>query len=135
MMSSNITAEDLLPTFRATFPEFDSDNDSRVTIYLNLAISIFCKCENAIIYLAAHLLSMADCSGMNTSGATSLCPGENQNVLPLSSAKVGQKQANFMKIASTNDSIYTTTNYGIIYLQLKKACLGYVFAAGVSGGC
>jgi hypothetical protein len=78
---------------------------------------------------------MADCSGMNTSGATSLCPGENQNVLPLSSAKVGQKQANFMKIASTNDSIYTTTNYGIIYLQLKKACLGYVFAAGVSGGC
>ena len=132
---ATLTAADLLPEFRLTFPEFDGDDDARVTQYLDLALCIFCKCEKAVLYLAAHLLSMSDCSGMSESGSIVPCPGENQNNLPLQSAKVGQKQATFAQIASMKDMVYTTTNYGIIYLQLKKACLSYIFSAGVAGGC
>jgi len=134
-MACNKTAADLLPDFRSTFPEFDSDDDARVLMYIDLALCIFCKCEKATLYLAAHLLSMADCSNMSESGATPQCPGENQNTLPLTSAKVGPKQATFGKMSSQQDMVYTTTTYGIMYLQLKKACLSYVFAAGVAGAC
>lgn len=134
-MAQSVTAADLLPDFRTLFPEFDNDSDARVTIYLNLAISIFCKCTNATLYLAAHLLSVADSVGMSQSGSTLQLPNENLDILPLTEADVGQKTAKFANIASMKDMVYTTTTYGVIYLQLKKACLGYVFAAGVSGGC
>ena len=135
-MSVAGTAEEMLPIFKTTFPEFNGTSDDRVLVFLNLARTIFYKCQDATLYLAAHLLVLANSNGIGDESATDQQIGGNQASLPLSMAKVGNKQAMFAQFTkNSNDTQYVTTNYGVIFLQLKNACLQYKFAAGVAGGC
>ena len=125
------TAAEMLPIFRVDFPEFVSTSDDRVTFFLNLSRNIFYKCQDATLFLTAHLLTLADSSGI---GETISSIGSNQSALPVNMAKVGNKQVKFNETYVGKDSQYTTTNYGLIYLQLRDACLSYKLTLGVSGG-
>ena len=125
-----MTASDLLPEFRVLFPEFNSEPEAKVTIYLDLAIATFAKCKNATLYLAAHNLIMANSAGIGSSGDS---VGNNQNALPLQSMQVDGKSASFMKVAKDKDAQYTTSTYGLLFLQLRKACASYVFSIGNTG--
>jgi hypothetical protein len=122
---SNILNEDhLLPLFRELFPEFSETSDSKVLVYLKLSLKIFNKCEDATLYLSAHLLVLSNANDQTI--------GSNQSSLPLSSIKAGSKSANIVKYTNSNDSQYTVTNYGIIFIQLKRASSKYNFAIGIS---
>ncbi len=125
-----MTANDLLPKFRELFPEFSAEPDAKVLIYLELALGTFAKCTNATVYLAAHNLVMGNSAGIGSTGET---VGNNQASLPLQSMGVDGKSASFMKITKDKDAQYSTTTYGLFFLQLKKACANYVLSLGNSG--
>lgn len=125
-----MAASDLLPEFRALFPEFATEPDAKVLIYLGLALSTFAKCTNATLYLAAHNLVMANSAGIGSTGGTI---GSNQDSLPLKSMQVDGKSASFMEVTKDKDAQYSTTTYGLFFLQLKKACSSYIFSIGNSG--
>jgi len=125
-----MAASDLLPEFRVLFPEFATEPDAKVLIYLGLALSTFAKCTNATLYLAAHNLVMANSAGIGSTGGTI---GNNQDSLPLKSMQVDGKSASFMEVTRDKDSQYSTTTYGLFFLQLKKACSSYIFSIGNSG--
>ena len=116
-----MTPTTLLPKFRELFPEFATTSDTIVLNYLEIAILTFNKCEKATLYLTAHNLIM----GLSTSQSL----GNNQDALPLSKMQVNGKSAEFMQIAASKDAQYGTTNYGLFFIQLKKACARYVFGA------
>jgi hypothetical protein len=127
-----MTADDLLPKFRVLFPEFTSEPDIKVKVYLNLAITTFSKCEDATLYLAAHNLTMANSAGI---GNLSTVPttGNNQDSLPLKAMGVDGKNARFGSIGKNKDAQYSTTTYGLFFLQLRKACASYIFAMSNAG--
>ena len=127
-----LTVDELLPFFRDLFPEFANESDVRVKTHLKLAILTFNKCQNATLYLCAHNLAMSNSAGIGLSGTVATM-GNNQASLPLSSMKVDGKSARFMSVAKKADTQYTTTTYGLFFLQLKKSCLPYVFSAGSAG--
>ena len=127
-----MTADDLLPKFRVLFPEFTSAPDIEVKVYLNLAIATFSKCEDATLYLAAHNLTMANSAGIGNA-STVATTGNNQDSLPLTAMGVDGKSAKFGSIGKDKDAQYSTTTYGLFFLQLKKACASYVFAMRNAG--
>lgn len=126
------TLLEMLPLFRERFPEFIGEEDKRITTYLSLARTIFCKCGEATLYLAAHLLVMANSNGMGKAGNTQEL-GTNQDAQALESIKVDSKTVSFSKMTAPQDAVYTTTNYGMIFLQLKKACSKFALAMGTAG--
>ena len=65
-----MTVETLLPLFRTRFPEFITQTDARLKMYLADALIIFALSETAVLYLAAHLLSLDIDSGAGSTGAS-----------------------------------------------------------------
>jgi hypothetical protein len=128
-----MTPTDLLPEFRALFPEFNAESDAKVETYLNIALITFNKCHQAVLYLAAHNLVMANSAGIGNS-STVPSTGNNQSSLALKSASVDGKSASFAMSTKGKDAQFTTTSYGLLFLQLKKACGYYALSVGVSGG-
>ena len=125
------TPQEMLPIFREYFPEFSHVSDDKVLLYLRLASQIFCLCQDATLYLAAHLLSTAQYAGIG--GFT----GGSGTSLPYQQTKVGSKQVQYFQSAKNSDDLqYTTTQYGMMYLQLRRACQDYTTRAlRVCGVC
>ena len=128
--------DQLLPEFREVFPEFKETPDAKVKRYLALARQIFCKCEDGTLYLAAHLLVMANSSGMGEAGSVQTLGANQMAQGKIQSAKIDSKAVTFdtsTKTTNAQDAVYTTTNYGLMYLQLRDACAAYVLAMGNAG--
>lgn len=119
--------------FRALFPEFEKIAAARVRTYIELATAIFNKGNKATLYLAAHLLVLAEDYKMGDANGQPHA-GETQNLLALASARIDSKSVSFIAMCkNATDNFYTTTLYGLIFLQLRRACANYVFALGVAG--
>ena len=117
----------LLPNFRALFsPDFDSISDAKVTIYLDQAGVIFSACQDAQLYLAAHLIVVDKTNNVGTEQGGSMDGGNGENT----SEKVGEVQVDMKTMADTGlDTYYTSTPYGRRYLAFKKACPAYALSA------
>jgi len=120
-----IIVDNLLPLFRLRFPEFGDSVDATVTIFLEEALTIFCKTENGVLYLSAHLLSSALTLNTNTTASPTTTSNINCGVASASLSS-GSKSQSFKDIVRRpQDNTYITTLYGIKYLQFRDASQGY----------
>ncbi len=123
------TAAELLPAFRVRFPEFDSETDERVTAFIDDALCIFALCEKATLYLAAHLLTLSNGTGVGVPGSSVPIDGGAGET---TSESVGSLSVSVSTQSSNpEDVFYTSTAYGRQYLALKNACPAYRFSARV----
>ena len=113
--------------FRILFPEFDGTSDAQLEIYYDQTNTIFNACNNAQLYLAAHLIALDQASGAGSSGAVP-DGGNGEHT----SEKVGEVQVNMKTMADTGkDTYFTTTPYGRRYLIFRNACPAYAFSGRV----
>jgi hypothetical protein len=111
-----LSIDELLPLFNTRFPEFSAVSSARITMYLNDALEIYALSATAVVYLAAHLLTLDNDSGAGSIGA-SLDGGEGE--VQVESA--GRVSATFITQARTGkESFFTTTAYGRKYLTFRK---------------
>ena len=122
-----MTIDELLPLFRTRFPEFITQLDARLEMYLGDAIQIHSLCETATLYLAAHLLSLDIESGAGSTGASS-DGGDGE----ITSESAGGVSASFNSQADKGkDVFYMSTAYGRRYIALRNACPGYRFSVRI----
>lgn len=122
-------AADLLPGFRSRFPEFSSTADSVVTEILGEALIIHKGSPKATQFLAAHILTLDNDSGICSSGAT-VDGGEGE----VTSESVGAESASYKTQAeNAGDVFFTTTAYGRRFLALRRATPAYGFSVRVFG--
>lgn len=122
-----MTAEELLPAFRTRFPEFIAQTDARIEAYLGDALLIFTLCETAVLYLAAHLLTLDIESGSGSTGASS--DGGDGEVTSESAGGVSASYKS--QAAKEKDVFYMSTVYGRRYVTLRNACPGYRFSVRI----
>ena len=119
-----MTVDILLPLFRTRFPEFVTQTDARIEMYLGDALIIFALSETAVLYLAAHLLTLDIDSGAGSTGAST--DGGDGEVV---SESAGGVSASFKSGAKKEkDVFYMSTAYGRRYIALRNACPGYRFS-------
>ena len=119
-----MTAEELLSTFRARFPEFITQFDDRLLLYLGDALRIHALCETAVLYLAAHLLTLDIDTGAGSTGA-SVDGGDGE----VTAESAGGVSASYKsQAAKEKDVFYMSTAYGRRYVALRNACPGYKFS-------
>ena len=119
-----MTVDVLLPLFRIRFPEFITQIDARLEMYLADALLIHALCETATLYLAAHLLTVDMDSGASSTGA-SVDGGDGE----VTSESAGGVSASFKSQADKGkDVFYMSTSYGRRYVALRNACPGYKFS-------
>lgn len=125
-----MTAEQLLPVFRDQFPEFSAKIDETVLLYLNNAMLIHAICGMATVYLAAHLLTIDLESGVGGSGGSIDGGGSRETA----SETAKSVSASFKSMAQdgTDDSFYTSTPYGRMYIVLRNNCPGRKFSVRVA---
>lgn len=114
----------LLPLFRIRFPEFDSESDATVLMYLGDALSIFSCNDKATQYLAAHFLLLDNTTGVGVPGAGGDLDGGNGVV---TSESVGSVSTAYKNLSDGNfkDAAYETTPYGRRYIQFSNSSPGY----------
>lgn len=110
-------------SFKALFPEFSSQTDPRVQLFLDQAsrrvdaATFGARADDALSYLTAHLLAVANTAGQAaTSGASG----------PVSSKTVGPLSVSFASnwgSASGSGDNYQATYYGREYLTLVKLAI------------
>jgi len=124
-MASSVS--DLLTDFRSRFPEFDSTSDSVVELAIGDALNIYNLCDHGVLYLTAHILSLHSDSGVGGSGA-SVDGGEGETT----SESVGGVSASFKSMADRgDDTFYTSTAYGRMFMALKRTSPGRAFSVRV----
>lgn len=102
--------------FTTRFPEFVAVDPARIQTYLDdAALSVNAslwgnKADLGIAYLAAHLLTLDNRGGNGASG-------------PVTSEKVGDLQRNYAAPQGSLDPVYSTTNYGIQFIRLRRSIL------------
>jgi hypothetical protein len=122
-----VTPESLLILFRVRFPEFVTQADDRLTMYINDALCIHALCETAVLYLTAHLLTLDMESGAGSIGAGS--DGGGGEVV---SERAGGVSATYKsQAAKEKDVFYMSTAYGRRYVALRNACPGYKFSVRI----
>lgn len=100
--------------FKTRFPEFASESDDRVQMFLDDA-TIFVnervwgtRCDLGVAYLAAHLLAINNRGSGGASG-------------PVTSEKVGDLQRSYAAPTASNlDPTYASTTYGMEYVRIRK---------------
>lgn len=123
-----MTAEELLPLFRAQFPEFDAKVDDAVVNTLNTALVIHAICELATIYLAAHICTIDADSGVGDTGGSVDAGGLREKT----SDSAKSISASFVSLATKDgDAFYTNTPYGRMYLVQRNSCAGKRFSVRV----
>jgi len=125
-----MTAEQLLPVFREQFHEFNSKDDSNILIYLNNALLIHAICGMATVYLAAHILTIDIESGVGGSGGS--VDGGGMRETASETAKSVSASFKSMAQDGTDDSFYTSTPYGRMYIVLRNSCPGKKFSVRVA---
>ena len=125
-----MTTAELLPIFREQFPEYNSKSDDEILLYLNNALIIHALCEMATVYLAAHLITIDSESGVGGSGGSV----DGGGVRETSSETAKSVSASFKGMAKdgSNDSFYTNTPYGRMYITLRNNCPGKRFSVRVA---
>ncbi len=108
-------------SFKELFPEFVSQSDARVTLFLDqasrrISASAFGTLyDDAQSYLAAHLIAVsARASGMTLSGASG--PVTSETVGPLSRSYASNYGA------TTGSDAYNATPYGQEFQRLLSLC-------------
>ncbi len=117
-----MSSEQFIALFRATFPapQFNYVNDAVLELYYNQALAIFGMCSQAMIFLAAHLITLDKENGLFSGEAGGSVDGGNGEV---TSEKVGQIQVNMVSAAeNARDVYFQTTPYGRKYIQFRNAC-------------
>lgn len=122
-----MTSEELLPLFRTRFPEFITQPDSRLLMYLGDALHIHALCETAVLYLASHLLTIDNDTGAGSIGAS--MDGGDGEVLSESAGEVSASYKS--QSAKEKDVFYMSTAYGRRYVALRNACPGYKFSVRI----
>lgn len=122
-----MTPESLLILFRVRFPEFITQADDRLTMYINDALCIHALCETATLYLTAHLLTLDIESGAGSIGASS--DGGGGEVVAESAGGVSASYKS--QTDKSKDVFYMSTAYGRRYVALRNACPGYKFSVKV----
>lgn len=125
-----MTAAELLPVFRDQFPEYNAKADDEILKYLNNALIIHALCELATVYLAAHLITIDADSGIGGSGGGVDSGGAAREVLSESAKNISTSFKSMAK-DGTDDSFYTSTPYGRMYVVLRNACPGRRFSVRV----
>lgn len=124
----------ILPKFDTKFPEFDlseinksfeKDNVSLAADALiqlkkdaiALALTIYDVNELGTLYLAAHFFATKHAAMVHKVTSETHTNSE----MALTSMSVGAKSASFATMVDNNeDNVYTTTNYGLNFLQIKR---------------
>lgn len=123
-----MTAVELLPLFREQFPEFAAKTDDEALQLLNNALVIHAICEQATLYLAAHICTLNTASGVGSTGGSIDAGGVREKV----SETAKTISASFAKLAAKNgDAFYTNTPYGRMYITMRDACTGRRFSVRV----
>ena len=124
-----MTAAELLPLFRAQFPEFSSKSDAEILNALNTALGIHAICELATVYLAAHICTLNDDSGVGGAGGT-VDGGGVREVLSETAKSIS---SSFVALATKEgDSFYTNTPYGRMYIVQRDSCPGRRFSVRIA---
>jgi len=131
------SASDLLAGFRIRFPEFSQNilSDERAIMYLDDALCIFCHCEKAVLYLAAHLYVMDRDQGAGVASADddSVDGGGLDGGLGLVTKDgIGKKETQYtyqsMQGGKNNEGLYyEQTLYGRKYIEFAKKCTPTAF--------
>lgn len=120
--------------FKILFPEFDSVSDAIIQIYLDIAtdelsISQWGECLNkAILYLSAHELALSQNRQANSNVTSSGLVVTSSGSAAITSASTGGISASFgstatMSQGSDRNTYLLKTEYGQMYLSLKRECL------------
>ena len=113
-MATEITIE----RFRELYPEFNDVPDSDVEYALELAQELHRCSANAIYALTAHFLALSQMQGQD---GEDVATGVVKDV---KKSKVGRVATEYISMASNvEDSYYTTTPYGQLYLALRNSAL------------
>lgn len=105
-------------TFKIRFPEFESQDNARVQLFLDDAATQVSKTkfgtsyDLAIFYLIAHYLSLSEKSANGSSG----------NVGAVASKSVEGVSVSYNQATANTqcESYYITTSYGQRYLEIKS---------------
>lgn len=123
---------EFIAKFRFLFPQFSTVNDIWLEEYYRQALTIFSKCSYAVLYLTAHLIAIAQDTGMNSTGAA--VDGGSGEV---TQEKVGDLQVTMQPMADAmraRDSYFSRTEYGRTYMTFRDTCPSYVFSGRVARG-
>ena len=103
--------------FKEVFPEFASQSEVRVDMFLDgakdqISADVFGKSyERAVLFLAAHDLTMSD--------------PDKASKPQVTSEKVGDVSVSYSSVNAVNnsDNYYMQTQYGLQFLGLRNACV------------
>jgi len=121
------SSSEILVLFRTRFPEYAALSDAVVTQYIDDAMLIYKHCVVGIQYLAAHLVTLDQESGVgDTGGEVDGGAGET------TSESVGSVSASFKSQSEKEgDAFFTNTPYGRMFLALRKTSPGRAFTMRV----
>ena len=108
-------------SFKIRFPEFDSETDSRIQLFIDDAVCEVneivwdIKTDLGVSYLAAHFLSVAN--------ETTLGGGSSG---PITARSVDGTSASYGSTTTDNlsDAYFSKTSYGQRYVQLRSLLVG-----------
>lgn len=120
--------------FKILFPEFDAVPDATIQVYLDIAsdelsTTQWGTCLNkAILYLSAHELALSQNRRANSNLTTSGLVVTSSGAGAITSASAGGISAGFgstatMTQGSDRNTYLLKTEYGQMYLSLKRECL------------
>lgn len=114
-----MTIEQLRKKFREVFPEFNNIDDYRIDYYLRYSLIIFDKNIDGVLFLTAHNLSIMQSTNINNNEHEH---GNSSTTLrAISSMSVEDKKIVYEKnYKKDEDSSYSTTPYGVMFLQIKN---------------
>lgn len=106
-------------SFKLRFPEFSSEDDSRIQLFIDDSVIILnetfwsVKYDLGLYYLTAHYLTLANLSEAGNKTA----PGQ------VSSRSVDGTSVSYNRVtlSNENDAYYASTIYGQRYLALRKS--------------
>jgi len=124
MTTSTLTASGLLPRFREQFPELSGKENADVLRSLELALQIHAVRRDAVLYLAAHLLAMAQ-DRVNAAGSIVQDGG---GFIKTMESMAGQSVMYENPGATERSALLGTTAYGRTFLLLEKGSVAGIGA-------
>jgi len=97
--------------FRALFNEFAQTSDEQIERAIDTSYTIYALSKRALLFLVAHILTLE-------TEEKKLDGGQGE----VRVERIGKKQLEYITQASSaGESFYTTSFYGRIHIQLRKA--------------
>ena len=118
------TPATLLPKFRASFSELANKENADVLQALKLALQIHAVREDATLYLAAHLLAMAQDQKVNAAGTISTGGGFITSMEQMAGQMVQYQNPDI----TMRSAVLGTSSYGKMFLVLEKGSIAAIGA-------